>query len=50
MSSRFRFAAIAAAVVIAATALANHLTLVSANTREFVRVTGLALENWELAD
>jgi len=36
-------------LIIAATAVANHLTLVSANTRDFVRVTGLALENWELA-
>ena len=37
-------------LIIAATAVANRLILVSANTREFVRVTGLALENWELAD
>ena len=36
-------------LIIAATAVANKVTLVSANTREFVRVTGLAFENWELA-
>jgi len=33
---------------IAATALAQDLTLVTANTREFGRVVGLRLENWEL--
>lgn len=37
-------------LIIAATAVANQVTLVSANTREFVRVTGLALENWELSE
>ena len=37
-------------LIIAATAVANRLTLVTANTREFVRVTGLALENWEQAE
>ena len=31
---------------IAAIALANHLTLVTGNTRHFARVPGLALENW----
>lgn len=34
-------------LMIAATAVANDLTLVTANTREFSRVIGLALENWE---
>jgi tRNA(fMet)-specific endonuclease VapC len=33
---------------IAAIALANGLTLVTHNTREFSRVTGLLLEDWEL--
>lgn len=31
---------------IAATALSNHFTLVTNNTAEFARVTGLKLENW----
>ena len=35
-------------LLIAAIALTNSLTLVTANTREFARVTGLQLENWEL--
>ena len=34
-------------LMIAATALANELTLISANTREFGRVASLSLENWE---
>lgn len=34
-------------LMIAATAVANDLTLVTANTREFERVIGLDLENWE---
>ncbi len=33
-------------LLIAAIALANNLTLVSNNTREFERVDGLKLENW----
>ncbi len=33
-------------VLIAAAALANKLTLVTHNTREFSRVTGLELEDW----
>lgn len=33
---------------IAATALANGLTLVTHNTAEFSRVSGLSLEDWEL--
>ena len=33
---------------IAAIALANHLTLVTHNTREFSRITGLKLEDWEI--
>ncbi len=34
---------------IAAIALANNLTLVTHNTREFSRVAGLRLEDWEAA-
>lgn len=34
-------------LLIAATALANHLTLVTHNTREFSRVMGLRVEDWE---
>ena len=34
---------------IAAIALANNLTLVTHNTREFERVRGLQLEDWEVA-
>jgi tRNA(fMet)-specific endonuclease VapC len=33
--------------MIAATALANDLLLVTHNTREFSRVTGLAVEDWQ---
>lgn len=33
---------------IAAIALANDLTLVTHNTREFSRIEGLRLEDWEL--
>lgn len=33
--------------LIAATAIANQLTLITANRREFSRVVGLAIENWE---
>ena len=33
---------------IAATAVANDLTLVTANTAEFGRVAGLSIENWEV--
>ena len=36
-------------LMIAATAVANNRTLVTANTREFGRVPGLAIENWEEA-
>jgi tRNA(fMet)-specific endonuclease VapC len=32
---------------IAAIALANNLTLVTHNTREFSRVAGLQIEDWE---
>ncbi len=35
-------------LLIAATALANNLTLVTHNTREFSRVVGLQLEDWEI--
>jgi tRNA(fMet)-specific endonuclease VapC len=35
-------------VLIAATALQHELIMVTANTREFVRVVGLQLENWRL--
>lgn len=34
-------------LMIAAIALANNLTLVTHNTREFERVEGLAIEDWE---
>ena len=34
-------------VLIAGQALARDLTLVTANTREFLRVQGLRVENWE---
>ena len=37
-------------LIIAATAVAHRLTLVTANTREFSRVVNLEIENWELAD
>jgi tRNA(fMet)-specific endonuclease VapC len=37
-------------LMIAATAVANDLTLVTANTREFGRVAGLMLEDWEILD
>jgi tRNA(fMet)-specific endonuclease VapC len=35
-------------VMIAGTALARGLILITANTREFSRVPGLELENWRL--
>jgi tRNA(fMet)-specific endonuclease VapC len=35
-------------LLIAAIALANNLTLVTHNTREFSRITGLRLEDWEV--
>lgn len=34
-------------VLIAAIALANHLTLVTHNTQEFARIEGLSLADWE---
>ena len=34
-------------LMIAATALANHATLVTHNTAEFSRVPDLAVEDWE---
>lgn len=34
-------------LMIAATAVANYLTLITANTREFGRVIGLMFEDWE---
>jgi tRNA(fMet)-specific endonuclease VapC len=34
-------------ILIAATALANDLTLVTHNVREFGRVNGLSIEDWE---
>lgn len=36
-------------LMIASIALANDLTLITHNTREFSRVSGLQLEDWELA-
>lgn len=37
-------------LMIAATAIANDLTLITHNTREFTRVVGLQIEDWELAE
>jgi tRNA(fMet)-specific endonuclease VapC len=34
-------------VLIAGQALCRQLTLISRNTREFFRIEGLSLENWE---
>jgi len=34
-------------LLIAATALANGLVLVTHNTREFMRIPGIQLEDWE---
>lgn len=34
-------------LLIAATAVANQKTLVTANVRDFSRVAGLSIENWE---
>ena len=34
-------------LMIAATAVANDRILITANTREFIRVAGLKIENWE---
>lgn len=36
-------------LLIAATAVANDVILVTANDKEFGRVAGLSIENWELA-
>jgi tRNA(fMet)-specific endonuclease VapC len=36
-------------LLIAAIALANDLTLVTHNTREFGRVAGLMIEDWEVS-
>ena len=35
-------------LLIAATVVANELTLVTANNREFDPVAGLSIENWEI--
>ena len=35
-------------LMIAAIALANHLTLVTHNTKEFSRIPGLLLEDWQI--
>lgn len=37
-------------LLIAAIALANNLTLITHNTREFSRVNGLKIEDWEVGD
>ena len=37
-------------LLIAATTLAHHLILITHNTREFGRVPGLRLEDWEVDD
>ena len=34
-------------VMIAAQGVANHLTVVTHNTREFIRIPGIKLEDWE---
>jgi len=34
-------------VLLAGHALANRLTLITANTKEFQRVPGLTVENWQ---
>ena len=34
-------------LIIASTAVANGATLITANVREFMRVPGLSVENWE---
>jgi tRNA(fMet)-specific endonuclease VapC len=36
-------------LLIAATAVANDVTLVTANSKEFGRVAGLSMENWEFS-
>lgn len=36
--------------MIAATAVVNDLTLITANTREFGRVIGLTFEDWEQSE
>ena len=35
-------------LMIAAIALANNVTLITHNTQEFERITGLQIEDWEL--
>ena len=35
-------------LLIAATAVANDLTLITANTKEFGRIAGLSIANWEI--
>ncbi|MDO4183480.1 MAG: type II toxin-antitoxin system VapC family toxin [Coriobacteriia bacterium] len=37
-------------MMIAATALANHATLVSNNVKDFKRIKGLSLETWEILE
>ena len=37
-------------LMIAAIALANNVTLITHNTQEFGRVTGLQIEDWELGN
>jgi tRNA(fMet)-specific endonuclease VapC len=37
-------------LLIAATALAHNLTLVTHDLREFSRITGLKVEDWERAE
>ncbi len=37
-------------MLIAATAIANNATLVTGNTREFLRVKGIELESWDEVD
>lgn len=37
-------------LLIAAIALANKLTLITHNSREFARITGLQIEDWEAAE
>ena len=47
VSSKTLIKASVSAIVIAAIAIVNNVTLVTHNTREFSRVNGLRIEDWE---